>query len=223
MPEHSSKHRRGPPHEKPAAAEFFQRVAELLAAGDPQAARLLPELDRFPDFAPGWLLIGEVMLRAERREAALLALRRALVGRVATAALSHRIGQRFVQLGCFEPAADAFRKALSVAPDYAAAWYSLGLALQDMQRHGAAAEAYRAALRLQHRSHEAAFNLGVALQDDGRLEEALDAYAEALRLKPGAFARIAQALISSPTGRLWLRPSALRRDLESRLGATLGA
>jgi hypothetical protein len=38
----------------------------------------------------------------------------------------------------------------------------------------------------------------------------MGAYAEALRLRPTSFGRIAQALVSSRTGALWLRPADLR-------------
>ena len=199
-----------------AAPALFKQAAQYLSAGDPAAATLLPSLERFADYAPGWLLIGDVLRRAGRRDAAAMALGRALQGRPAAAALTHRIGQGFVELQDSAMAVTAFRKALSLDPDLTAGWYSLGLTLEDLRDYAEAAEAYRNALRLRPDFHEAAFNLGIVLQEAGRIDAAMDAYAEALRLKPASFGRIAQALVSGRTGALWLRPADLRLTLTRR-------
>jgi tetratricopeptide (TPR) repeat protein len=193
-----------------AVSSLFKQAAQHLAAGHPEAATLLPALERFPDYAPGWLLIGDVLLRAGRRDAAVMALGRALHGQPATAALVHRIGQGFVELRESATAIMAFRRSLALDPNFAGAWYSLGLVLQDLRDYAEAAEAYRAALGLQPDFHEAAFNLGVALQEAGTMEDAMDSYSNALRMKPESFGRIAQALVSGRTGALWLRPADLR-------------
>jgi tetratricopeptide (TPR) repeat protein len=203
--------------------ELFRTAANYLAAGDPAAARFLPELERFPRFAPGWLMIGEVLLQAGRRDAAAMALHRAGQGEPRTAALTHRLGQGLVKLGDTTAAIAAFQTALSLDPGLAAAWYSLGLVLQDVRRYAEAAEAYHAALRLQPDFHEAAFNLGVALLEAGGMEAALDALATAWRMKPASFGRIAQALVSHGTGALWLRPADLRLALAERPALSRGA
>jgi tetratricopeptide (TPR) repeat protein len=198
------------------APALFRQAAEYLAAGNPAAATLLPSLERFQDYAPGWLLIGDVLRRAGQRDAAVTALRRALQGRHSSAALTHRIGQGFVELGDSSGAIMAFRKAVTLDPDRATAWYSLGLSLEDRRVYAEAAEAYRTALRLHPDFHEAAFNLGIVLQEAGQMDAAMDAYADALRTKPASFGRIAQALVSGRTGALWLRPADLRLALASR-------
>ena len=202
--------------DKRAIAALFKQAAQHLAAGDPAAATLLPALERFPDYAPGWLLIGDVLRRAGRRDAAAVAFGRALQGQATSAVLAHRVGQGFVDLGDSATAVMAYRRALELDPDLAAAWYSLGLALEDLRDYAEAAEAYRAALRLQPDFHEAAFNLGIVLQEAGRMDAAMDAYAKALRTKPASFGRIAQALVSGRSGALWLRPADLRLALTSR-------
>jgi tetratricopeptide (TPR) repeat protein len=202
------------PHpDNSAAPALFKRAAAYLAAGDPAAATLLPSLEHFPDYAPGWLLIGDVLRRAGRRDAAAMALGRALHGRPASAALLHRIGQGFVELHDSAIAITTFRRALTLDPELAAAWYSLGLALENVRQYDEAAESYRAALRLQPDFHESAFNLGIVLQEAGQMDAAMDAYAEALRMKPSSFGRIAQALVSGRAGVLWLRPADLRLAL----------
>lgn len=202
-------------------ASLFREAVRRLSAGDPTAAQLLPELERFADYAPGWLALGDVFRRAKQIGAAVLAFRRAAQAAQATPPLLHQAGQALAQLGQEAAAMAAFRRALALDPGLAPAWYSLGLVLQNARQFAEAAAAFRQALTLKPGFHEAAFNLGVALQEDGRLEAALDAYAVAWRLKPESFGRIAQALISSPAGTLWLRPADLRLLLAERRDAGL--
>ena len=107
----------------------------------------------------------------------------------------------------------AFARAVAIDPGLAAAWFALGGLRQDLRDPSGAADAYRAALRARPDLHEAAFNLGVALLDCGRLDDALHAFARALATRPESLGRIAQALVSGPTGCLWLEPDGLRRAL----------
>ena len=200
----------------PDAARLFQRVIRLLRAGDARAAPLLPELERFPDYAAGWLALGEFLHDAGQHDAACTALGRAARGQPPSWAAAHRLGQCLIERGERRAALAAFTRAVEIDAARAEAWYSLGLARQDDADHGAAVQAYRAALRLRPGFHEAALNLGIALQEQGRLEQALDAYAAALRLCPQSFGRIAQALVSGRVGVLWLDLEALRRHLVGR-------
>lgn len=200
------------------APALFREALRLLAAGDPAAAPLLPRLEAFPHYAPGWLALGDLFRRAGQGTAAILAFRRAARAGDEPRLL-HRAGQVLAELGQREAAMEAFRGALAQDGNFAPAWYSLGLALQDGRQFGPAAEAFASALRLKPDFQEAAFNAGVALQEQGQMEAALDAYAAAFRLRPESFGRIAQALIAAPQGALWLRPSALRALLGGRAAA----
>jgi tetratricopeptide (TPR) repeat protein len=195
------------------AADLFRRAVALLQARDPSVAALLPELERFPAYAEGWLALGEVLHQSGQTNAALASLGRAAQS---SAPGAHRLGQVLVELGRGDAALAAFVKAVALDPGFAAAWYSLALSRQDKGEHAEAAEAYAEALRQRPDFHEAALNLGIALQEAGKLEAALDAYGVALRLRPDSFGRIAQALASGRTGALWLDPSVLRRDLLRR-------
>jgi len=200
--------------EDPAA--LFRAAIDALAAGDPASAQLLPALERHPDYAPGWLALGDVLRQRGQGAAAAMTFLRVLRSRSATPPMLHQAGQALAQAGQGQAAVAAFSRAVTHDPGFAAAWYSLGLALQDARHFVASAEAFAAAQRLRPDFHEAAFNAGVAWQEAGRMEAALRAYANAYRLRPDSFGRIAQALISAPTGALWLRPSALRAVLDSR-------
>ncbi len=132
------------------------------------------------------------------------------------ARLCHKLGRAHYAAGDYEAARAALQRAVDRAPDFAEAWFHLGLVEQDLDRPAAAATSYRKALSARPDMFEAALNLGISLQETGAIEPALDAYARAVRIKPTCFNRVAQALTSAPTGRLWLDPSALRRSLESR-------
>ncbi|HTI00956.1 MAG TPA: tetratricopeptide repeat protein [Acidisoma sp.] len=194
------------------AEPLFRDAIRLLQAGDAGAASLLPRLEAFAAYAPGWLALGEVLRDRGQRVAAVLAFRRAAAaGEVP--ALLHRAGQGLAALGQGKAAEAAFRAALDLDADFAPAWYSLGLSLQDSRDFTAAAEAFGRALAGKPDFHEAAFNQGVVLQEAGQMEAALAAYAEAYKLRPESFGRIAQALVASPQGALWLKPSALRAVL----------
>ncbi len=200
----------------PDAARLFQRVIRLLQTGDTRAAQLLPELERFPDYAAGWLALGEFLHAAGHHDAACTALGRAARAHPPSWAAAHRLGQCLIERGQRPAALAAFSQALAIDGSRAETWYSLALARQDDADHGGAAQAYRAALRLRPGFQEAALNLGIALQEQGRLDEALDAYGIALRLRPESFGRIAQALVSGRVGVLWLDLEALRRHLVGR-------
>lgn len=197
-------------------APLFRAAIDALQAGDPASAQLLPELERHPDYAPGWLALSDVLRQRGQPEAATMTLLRVLRSRSATPPMLHQAGQALVAAGQREAAVAAFSRAVTHDPGFAAAWYSLGLALQDARHFIASAEAFESARRLRPDFHEAAFNAGVAWQEAGRMEAALRAYAGAYRLRPDSFGRIAQALIAAPTGALWLRPSALRAVLVER-------
>lgn len=201
---------------------LFTLAALLLRAGDPEAAALLPQLDRH-DGAGGWLTIGDALLARGRVDASLIAIRRGLRGLpIPTAADQasrawHLLGRALLAAGQDLAALTAFEEATALDPAFAEAWYSLALLHQDHGRHAAAAACYRSALTARPDFHEAALNLGVALGECGLIEDALDAYAEALALRPESFGRIAQSLVSGRTGLMFLDPGRLRANLQARV------
>ncbi|MDY0744944.1 hypothetical protein SNE35_10520 [Paucibacter sp. R3-3] len=61
---------------------------------------------------------------------------------------------------------------------------------------------------------EAQVNLGIAMQEQGRIDEAMTAYGRAWRLRPEeTFGRIAHALATPGSGRMWLKLDDLRAAL----------
>jgi len=201
---------------------LFTLAALLLRAGDPEAAALLPQLERHDGFAGGWLTIGDALLARDRTDASLIAIKRGLRGLSAqtpadqASRAQHLLGRALVASGQDGLALAAFEHATALYPVSAEAWYSLALLHQDHGRHAAAAACYRSALSARPDFHEAALNLGVALGECGLIEDALDAYAQALALRPASFGRIAQSLVSGRTGLMFLDPGRLRANLQAR-------
>ncbi len=201
---------------------LFLLCCLLLDRQDAEARDLLPLLEGFPGFAPGWEELGEALLAASPG-AARVAFGRAaegyaaMEGRAPGGAVAVRLGLVLRRLGRLGEARDALRRAAARDPSVAHAWFALGLVCQDLGDAPGAVPAFRAALRAEPGFHEAAFNLGVACQDRGDIAGAMDAYARAWRLRPASFGRVAQALASGRIGRVWLRPSALERDLAARV------
>ena len=93
------------------------------------------------------------------------------------------LGAANKRLGRVQAASEAFKKALSLKPDYADAYNNLGVILKDQGELEEAISSYNKALSLKPDYAEAYNNLGNALQDQGKLEEAIEAYKKALWLK----------------------------------------
>ncbi len=94
-------------------------------------------------------------------------------------------------------AAQQYRRALALKPDYAEAHGNLGNALTELGQWDEAIEHYRQMLRLRPDIAEAHNNLGNALLVQQRFAEAAESYARAIDLRPrsaGALINLANAL-----------------------------
>jgi len=84
-------------------------------------------------------------------------------------------------------AADGFREATLVNPDFAEAFNNLALTFNLLGRLDAAVENFRRAILVKPDFVEALNNLGLALMRLGRLEEAADSFHRAVTIKPDFF------------------------------------
>jgi Flp pilus assembly protein TadD len=86
--------------------------------------------------------------------------------------------------GRLAEAADYYRQALAVQPDYVSARINLGAVLAGQNHHADAIDQFRAALQLDPDNAGAHYNLAFALAVTGRLDDAIRSYREALRCRP---------------------------------------
>jgi len=84
----------------------------------------------------------------------------------------------------FDKAAELYRKAIELDPNYAAAYNNLGTALSDLKRYDEAEVAYRKAIELDPNDALTYNNLGAALNDLKRYDEAEAILRKALELDP---------------------------------------
>ena len=197
-----------------APEPLFALCALLLGQGDASANDLLPKLERFRTYAPGWLRLGEALFAARHMDAAAIAFGRVLAAEPANALGHAGQGRCLREQGRLKEAAAAFERAVTVMPGFAKAWFLLGLVRDDLGAPDAAA-AYRAALDVDPSLHEAALNLGIACQEANDIDGALLAYGQAFKTRPESLGRIAHALSSSPTGCVFLDLDDLRQTLLS--------
>ena len=83
-----------------------------------------------------------------------------------------------------DEAADCYRRALELSPDYAEAHNNLGIVLNGRGELQEAVEHYQRALALKPDYAEAYYNLGIAFGGRGKWDEAVTYYRRALALKP---------------------------------------
>ena len=198
-----------------AAERSFALCASLLRSGDPGAGAVLDGcLQRFPQEAAGWRLLGDTLAELGQPEAALVCVERARRA-APTAEACLRVGTALQALGRPAPARAAFAEAAALDPRSVRARFLEGVAAQDAGDLAGAAAAYGSALALDPALAEAALNLGTVRQEMGDVAGARAAYGAAVRLKPDSFGRAAQALATARSGELWLDLRALRRAFDA--------
>jgi tetratricopeptide (TPR) repeat protein len=150
--------------DRATAAQYFERASALAPGADepefllgatlaemgaPAAVPVLQRLlDRHPQHAPAWHLLGVARQAAGEKHAAQAAFEQALALAPGLAEVWFNLGLVRQDLHDLKGAAQAFRAALERRPDYAEAAVNLGIVLQEAHRMEEAMEAYRLAVRL---------------------------------------------------------------------------
>jgi len=94
------------------------------------------------------------------------------------------------------------------------AFFQLSLQRHEANDRDGEIEALQQVVKWMPQRAEALVNLGIALQEQGCIDEALTAYGRAWRLRPEeTFGRIAHALATPGSGRMWLKLDDLRAAL----------
>jgi tetratricopeptide (TPR) repeat protein len=90
----------------------------------------------------------------------------------------------------FQPALDAFERALALNPANAASHFNIAFILQRIGRHDEAIARFERALEADAKVDRAWYGLGLSLARLGRFEEAAAKFREAARLQPSKYERI---------------------------------
>ena len=94
------------------------------------------------------------------------------------------LGASRAKVGLLDEAIEAYKKCISLKPDFADAYFNMGIALKDRGRYEEAIEAYKKAISIKPDYPQAYLNIGDALQNQGKYDEAIDAHKKAILLKP---------------------------------------
>ena len=125
------------------------------------------------------------------------------------------LGMTLALAGQPREAAEQFKEAFRIRPDYSPAWYNMGVLLEQEGDLDEAARHYDRAFSLDPHSARAATNLGGIEQRRGRRREATEHYRAALRIDPGdPVANNNLGLILLDEGRLGEAAAAFSRALE---------
>ena len=93
-------------------------------------------------------------------------------------------GACYADLGQLDIAAQSYKKALSIKPDYAKAHYNLGGVLQELDKLGDSVKSYRSAIKFEPKNAQAHNNLAIVLRELNQLEEAEISCRKAIALNP---------------------------------------
>lgn len=202
-----------------APADLLEQARARHRSGDPVGAAALyrESLERAPDNAEAWHLLGVALAQTGQTLPAIEAFGRAIALKPDHAEAHGNLGTVLQAADRFAESEKALRAAVSLAPRTPAFHYNLGNLLLATRRPHAAAEAYRAAIRLQPRYPEAYSNLGTALRDLEELDAATTAFESAVAQKAEyAEARYNLANAYRDQGRLTAAEIEIRRVLAQR-------
>ena len=94
------------------------------------------------------------------------------------------LGASRSQIGMLDEAIEAYKKTISLKPDYAEAYSNMGVTLRNQGKFAEAVDAYKKAISLKPNDADTYFNLGIVLKDQGKFAEAIDTYKKSISLKP---------------------------------------
>ena len=175
----------GRSHETDSISEGFQAALEHHQAGHlPQAKSLYQQiLQAVPNHPDALHFLGVIANQEGNNEAAVEFIGKAI--RINPSSLMHyNLGLALKAQGNLDAAAESYRMALSIKPDYAEAHYNMGNIFQEQSRLNMAVACYRKAITCKPDYARAHCNLGNVLQEQGKLSEATASYHNAISCKP---------------------------------------
>ena len=94
------------------------------------------------------------------------------------------LGASATEIGMIDKAIKAYKRAISLRPDYADAYNNMGVVLKQKGKHDEAIKLHKKAISLRPDYAEAYNNLGNNFKDQQKFNEALEAYQKAIYIKP---------------------------------------
>ena len=176
------------PNKSPETASIsssFHAVLEHQQAGRlPQAKTLCQQiLQAAPNHADALHFLGVIAHQEENNELAVELIDKAI--RINPSSLMHyNLGLALKAQGNLDAAAESYRTALSLKPDYAEAHYNLGNIFQEQGWLDMAAACYHKAIICKPGYAKAHCNLAIALQAQGKSGEAAASYRHAISHQP---------------------------------------
>ncbi len=170
---------------EPQAADEQALIALFQAGRHAEAeedARTL--LAHWPDWGPGWKVLGAVLKQAGTLPEALAATQRAAELLPGHADVHSNLGDILRQLGQAEAAVESCRRAIALMPGFAQAHNNLGNALNLFGEIDLAEASYRRAIAIKPDHAGAHANLGRLLLTLDRLPEAEASLRQAIALQP---------------------------------------
>jgi len=141
-------------------------------------------VDRFPNSAPLYNIIGAVYAGLRQFDAAVDSYKQAINITPVYADAYNNMGNALQLMGDLEAAVESYKQALTITPNDADAHNNLGNALQKQGNLDEAISSYYVALSLKNDFFEAYNNLGNSLQRLGNLGDAYKNYQKAISIKP---------------------------------------
>jgi len=168
-------------------SELLALAQQRLAAADLPAADnfALMVLEKYPAYAPAWLLRAEVAVRAgQTGQLPALLTEAERLGGAEDGTFHLRCGGLWRAVAQLPAATVAFRRAVEAEPTLATAWQALGVAQQELGRPAEAAAAYQRALALDDTLAHSHNNYAILFQQAGQVDRALGHYRRAIALLP---------------------------------------
>lgn len=163
----------------------FQIALEYHQAGRLPQARILYQqiLQASPSHPDALHFLGVLANQEGENELAVELIGKAI--RAKPSSLMHyNLGLALKAQGNLDKAAESYRMALSIRPDYAEAHYNLGNVFLEQGRLDVAAACYRKAIACKPDYAKAHCNLGNVLQEQGDPDEAVASYRHAISYQP---------------------------------------
>ena len=88
------------------------------------------------------------------------------------------------QIGMLDEAIEAYKKTISLKPDYVDAYNNMGIILRNQGKFDEAISVYKKVIVLKPDYVKAYINMGIAFKDQDKFDEAIEVYKKAILIKP---------------------------------------